>query len=63
MAKDMAAIKKHHMMQSDYNVETASRETKEAMNDRCQTQGHEFDNCCSMFFRVYQRCKWCGEER
>lgn len=50
-------------MQSDYDVEKASSETKEAMNDRCQTQGHEFVNCCSMFFQVYQRCKWCGEKR
>lgn len=50
-------------MESDYDVNNASQETKEAMNDRCQTQGHEFDNCCSSMFQIYQRCKWCGEKR
>lgn len=50
------------MMKSDYDVSAASPETREAMRDRCETQGHEMENCCSAFFRVYQRCKWCGEE-
>lgn len=34
-----------------------------AMQARCEEQGHEFENCCSMTFRLYQSCKWCGEER
>jgi hypothetical protein len=51
------------MMKSDYEVSRASDETKEAMRDRCEEQGHDWQNCCSVFFRVYMRCKWCGEER
>jgi len=51
------------MLKSDYNIETASREVKDAMADRCYTQGHDFENCASSTFRIYQKCKWCGEER
>jgi hypothetical protein len=35
----------------------------EAMRERCEEQGHDFENCCSAFFQVYQECKWCGEKR
>ncbi len=35
----------------------------EAMAYRCEEQGHDYENCCSVTFRVYQRCKWCGENR
>lgn len=31
-----------------------------AMFQRCLEQGHEWENCCSTRFRIYQRCKWCG---
>ncbi len=52
------------MMKSDYSVERASEETREAMRDRCEEEGgHSWRNCCSAFFQVYERCKWCGEER
>jgi hypothetical protein len=34
-----------------------------AMLERCAEQGHDYENCCSLMFRIYQRCKWCGEER
>lgn len=30
---------------------------------RCDRQGHEWENCCSIFFEIYQRCKWCGAIR
>ncbi len=50
-------------LQSDYDVNKASEETREAMADRCHSQGHEYENCCSAMFRVYLKCKWCGEER
>src|SRR5689334_2587127 len=50
------------MMKSDYSADYASGETLEAMRDRCQEQGHQWENCCSFTFRVYMRCKWCGEE-
>lgn len=51
------------MMKSDYTVESASEETRAAMRDRCEETSHEWENCCSFMFSVYQRCKWCGEER
>lgn len=38
-------------------------EVKEAMLERCDEQGHDYENCCSVFLQVYQRCKWCGEKR
>jgi hypothetical protein len=31
--------------------------------ERCREQGHVWENCCSIMFQVYQRCKWCGEVR
>jgi hypothetical protein len=34
-----------------------------AMRARCEEQGHELENCCSVMFQIYQRCKWCGEKR
>lgn len=35
----------------------------QAMKERCDEQGHDYENCCSVMFRVYQRCKWCGRVR
>lgn len=26
----------------------------------CFDEGHEFENCCTPFFRVYAACKNCG---
>jgi len=34
---------------------------QQAMRDRCELQGHEWENCCSAMFQVYTACKWCGE--
>lgn len=48
------------MLKTDYDYAKASGETLEAMQDRCYEQGHEWENCCSSFFVIYQRCKWCG---
>jgi hypothetical protein len=31
--------------------------------ERCATQGHELEDCCSAFFRVFRRCRWCGDEQ
>lgn len=52
-------------MKSDYDYRKASDETREAMNDRCQTQGHQFENGASFDFgiSVYQFCIWCGERK
>ncbi len=46
-----------------YSYEKASAEVLDAMRDRCHEQGHDYENCCSIFLRVYQQCRWCGEER
>ncbi len=35
----------------------------EAMAYRCAESQHDYENCCSAIFRIYMRCKWCGEER
>lgn len=51
------------MLKSDYTVSKASEETLDAMRDRCHEQGHDYENCMSVTFRVYQSCKWCGESR
>lgn len=34
-----------------------------AMRGRCEEQGHEWENCCSILMQIYQECKWCGERR
>ncbi len=36
---------------------------REAMRVRCEEDGHSWENACSVFFQVYQVCKWCGERR
>ena len=36
---------------------------KELMRQRCDEQGHQWENCCSSMFQIYQKCKWCGEKR
>jgi hypothetical protein len=36
---------------------------KEAMRERCDESGHDYENCCSAFLQVYQQCKWCGQKR
>ena len=30
---------------------------------RCESQGHEPEDCCSIVFRTFRRCKWCGHEQ
>jgi hypothetical protein len=37
-------------------------EVQKAIVERCSEQGHDYENCSSSTFRIYQRCKWCGEE-
>jgi hypothetical protein len=46
-----------------YDRNKASEEVLDAMRDRCHEQGHEWENFASVTFRIYQRCRWCGEER
>ncbi len=40
-----------------------SDKEREAMKKRCEDQGHEWENCCSAWFEIYQQCKWCGEKK
>lgn len=51
------------MLKSDYSYEKALPETLDAMRDRCYEDGHKWENCMSVVFEIYQRCKWCGETR
>jgi ribosomal protein L24E len=46
-----------------YDWNNASEDVLDAMRDRCHEEGHEYQNCMSVLFQVYQRCKWCGERR
>lgn len=41
----------------------ANGEVIEAMRERCEEQGHDYENCCSAFLEIYQRCKWCKHRR
>jgi len=34
-----------------------------AMRGRCEEQDHQWENCMTPFYAVYQECKWCGERR
>jgi len=36
---------------------------KEIMSIRCEEENHNYENCCSAIFQVYQKCKWCGKIR
>ncbi len=51
------------MLKTDYEVDSASKETREAMADRCHEDGHNWVNCCSFMFQIYMKCKWCGKEQ
>lgn len=51
------------MLKTDYDYTKATEATIEAMADRCHEQGHDYQNCASMMFQIYQRCKWCGQIR
>lgn len=38
-------------------------DTRRTHEGRCEEQGHQWENCCSPTFRIYQQCKWCGAKR
>lgn len=38
-------------------------DVQDAMRARCEEQGHEWENCCTMFMQVYRQCKWCGDKK
>ena len=38
-------------------------DVRKAMRARCEEQGHEYENCATLFMQVYQACKWCGDRR
>jgi hypothetical protein len=37
----------------------SNEEHQKAMLERCEEQGHYWENCCSTMLHVYQQCKWC----
>jgi hypothetical protein len=47
---------------SQHTVYTEAQ-VQEMMEHRCEEQGHQYDNCCSVTFQVYQSCRWCGARR
>lgn len=51
LAKDVVAINAMYRWQVD-----------ELMRKGCEEQGHVMENCCSVVFRIYQKCKYCGLE-
>ena len=34
-----------------------------AMAARCEEQGHDWENCASVTFQIYQSCKWCAAKQ
>lgn len=47
----------------EYDIRKADRETLKAMAFRCEQESHDWVNCASIFLRIYQECRWCGQER
>jgi hypothetical protein len=37
-------------------------ETRQTHAARCEEQGHQWDDCMTSYFVVYQQCRWCGEQ-
>lgn len=47
----------------EYNELMSKEPVRHAMSLRCDEAGHDFENCMSLTFQVYQECKWCGDRR
>ena len=47
----------------EYGELMSKEPVRRAMSLRCEEAGHDWENCCSIMFQVYQECKWCGERR
>ena len=48
----------------EYNSLMNEEPVRKAMSLRCEETGdHDYENCCSWNFQVYQECKWCGKRR
>lgn len=41
----------------------AREDTRTEAEQRCDEQGHVWENCCSIFLQVYVKCKYCGKEQ
>ena len=39
-------------------IDKAVQQSQEA---RCEVQGHDYENCCTVFLQIYAKCKWCGK--
>lgn len=44
-------------------LQEAKNEFKQLQAERCEAQGHDFENCMTVLFQVYQQCKYCGVRR
>jgi hypothetical protein len=40
----------------------SDHETRQTHAARCEEQGHQWDDCMTSYFVVYQQCRWCGEQ-
>ena len=47
----------------EYEELLRNAKVRKAMTIRCEEQGHDWENACSVFLQFYQECKWCGERR
>jgi hypothetical protein len=47
----------------DYAALLNDEKVQQAMRFRCEEERHDFENCMSFTFQVYQQCKWCGARR
>lgn len=45
----------------EYEALMSKEPVREAMKFRCEESGHDYENCCSWNFQIYQECKWCGK--
>ena len=52
-----------HFDEETWSVESATKRDLEIHALRCSEEGHCWENCCTVFLSVYQRCRWCGEEQ
>jgi hypothetical protein len=48
----------------EYHEMMNTEVVRKAMQLRCEETGdHDYENCCSWNFQVYQECRWCGARR
>ena len=55
----------HEMRQEAKRMEALlhSRDVREAMRVRCESQGHDYENGLTVGFQFVRVCAWCGDQR